>query len=83
MNDKQVIPRWIRIYPEGQKRIEKEWREAYSSEKKPCDGYRYFFDVIDFQEACRRTSYSQTWRTRLARFLLWIVEKIEGSSPKQ
>lgn len=69
-----VLPRWVRLTPEGQERIHEEYLAAYHG--KACKEWPWFCQVIDYHEACARTSFRQTWRTVAIQFLIFLAEKI-------
>lgn len=69
-----VLPRWIRLTPEGQAAVHKEWLAAGDS--KASAQWLWFCDIVDYREGCSRTSRFQTWRSRSIRALLWLAERI-------
>jgi hypothetical protein len=74
-----VLPRWVRLTPEGQERIHEEYLAAYES--RACAEWSWFCNVIDYHEGCARTSRHQTWRTVAIRFLIFLAEKIATMKP--
>jgi hypothetical protein len=62
------------LTPEGQERVHEEYLAAYRG--KACKEWPWFCQVIDYHEACARTSFRQTWRTVAIRFLIFLTEKI-------
>ena len=71
---RMVLPRWVRLTPEGQALVHREWLAA--GENKASEGWLWFCDIVDYREGCNRTSRFQTWRTRLIRGLVWLAERI-------
>jgi len=69
-----VLPRWIRLTPEGQERVHQEWLRAFDSEARP--EWKWFCGIVDFQEGCNRTSLKPNWRTRTIGALTWLAERI-------
>lgn len=71
---KYILPKWIRLRDEALPLLDKEYQGAY--DQGASDDWVWFVHLIDFQEACNRTSHFQTLKTRSIRFLLFLAEKI-------
>jgi hypothetical protein len=72
-----VLPQWVRLTKEGQKKLHAEYMQAGESKASP-EWIWFATEIVDYREGCARTSHWQTWRTRTVRLLLWLVEKLHG-----
>lgn len=76
-----VLPRWVRLRPEGQRLLHEEYLKAADSKASP--EYIWFAtEIVDYREGCSRTSRYQpwqSWRTRVVRLLMWLAERITDS----
>ena len=73
--ERLILPVWVRLNQEAREEIHKQWLLA-ARDRTSAAYIDFASTVVDYREACRRSSYKQTWRTRLTRLLLWMVEKI-------
>ena len=72
-----VLPRWVRLTADGQRKVHEEYLKAGDSQASP-EWIWFATEIVDYREGCARTSHWQTWRTRTVRLLLWLVEKLHG-----
>lgn len=69
-----MITRWIRLTDEGIEILMKDLRRAQESQ---CSNeWEWFTNVLDYREMCHRNSHWQTWKMKLKRVLLFLVEKL-------
>ena len=71
--NKYILPKWIRLRDDAQEKIHNEYLEAYT---KPSENWKWFSQLVDYQEGCNRTSQFQTLKSRTIRFLIWLAEKV-------
>ena len=70
---KHILPKWIRFRDDAQAKIHQEYLDAY---RNPSENWKWFSQLVDYQECCNRTSRFQTTKTRAIRFLIYLAEKI-------
>lgn len=70
-----ILPRWIRLTPEGQRLLHEEWLKA--GDNKPSPEWIWFAsEIVDCREGYSRTISQPYLRARVVMLLLWLVEKV-------
>lgn len=70
-----VLPRWVRLTEEGQRKVHEEYMKAGNNEASS-EWIWFATEIVDYREGCSRTSHWQTWRSRTIRLLMWLAERI-------